>query len=144
MTELGKILDGPGEKDAVHIATKPVQAGMMLQRAAKIYKETDGKWYPCDHATHNPKDIGIVDPFLQEDFVGEGMWFLLCLNPNTVTSLGHHWKHPAFEDEDLVKVIPFAEVVTLEPVKPKVTHAPSYQYYQDEDDEYDRPGRCSC
>lgn len=46
-----------------------------------------------------PRKLGIVDPYMQSSIcLGELFW--LCLYPNTVTGMRHHWEHPAFEDTD--------------------------------------------
>ncbi len=86
-TELGKILTGPQERDAVHIAVAPVIADHQLfpgQAIGFIPGSTE-------RVSWGENPIGIVDPFLKERV----MMFLL---PNTITSLNHHWSHPAFDN----------------------------------------------
>ena len=44
--------------------------------------------------------IGIVDPFLPYQRIYPGTKFYLCLKPNSVTGMRHHWKHPLFCEKE--------------------------------------------
>lgn len=90
LASLGKVLDHEMPRDAVHIAVVPVIAGDSMQPAERIGMDHHG------HASAYAKEkIGIVDPFLREAVaVGERFW--LFLDPGSITSLVHHWTHPAF------------------------------------------------
>lgn len=102
-TEIGKPIDGWGkfegdkpEKDALHVAVAPVVAAHDLQRGDAIGFIVEGD---CEKVGKVDNPIGIVDPFLEEIFVYRGMRFWMFLYPNTITTLKHVWKHPAFEEK---------------------------------------------
>lgn len=79
------------ERDAVHVAIYPCQAGEMLERGQKV-RVKNGKAY------YDPKTPdGIVNPFMFDNDVHDGDWFWLCLMPDTVTGMTHHWDHPKFK-----------------------------------------------
>ena len=78
------------ERDAVHVAIIPMEAGELLLPGQRV-GITDGK------AGAGGKIVGIVDPFLT-DVVSKGTTFWLCLLPNTVTGMRHHWEHPDFNE----------------------------------------------
>lgn len=78
-------------RDAIHIAIAPVTAGEPLKPGEHIAVK-DG------YAVKQGELIGIVDPFLRKA-VRIGQKFFICLYPNTITSLKHHWEHPAFPAE---------------------------------------------
>lgn len=87
--KIGNIIEGTQSRDAIHIAIAPVTAAERLAPGQHVgfIGETVG-------ASKNP--IGVVDPYLTGAvFKGDRFW--LFLYPNTVTSLHHHWEHPAFE-----------------------------------------------
>lgn len=86
---LGQLVDASTERDAIHVAIAPVQASQNLMPGWHVGIGPDGKAGPSG------KHIGIVDPFLGGT-VSEGQWFYLCLYPQTVTGMRHHWSHPAF------------------------------------------------
>lgn len=90
---LGKLASPTDGRDAVHIAIIPVQAAGLLVPGQKVALTKDRRAYSC----YSKESVGVVDPFLDVP-VEEGQWFLLCLYPNTVTSLRHHWEHPLFKD----------------------------------------------
>lgn len=82
---IGKLIKGNAERDAIHVAIAPTVAPRTLH---------PGQHVGIDGGEHDP--IGIVDPYLTHQVVkGERFW--LFLYPNTVTSIRHHWTHPAFE-----------------------------------------------
>lgn len=92
MTDIGKLIDGLAERDAIHIAMAPVVAAEVLvpgQDIGFVYKDTI-------HVGVVDSPIGIVDPFLRLEHVSKGKRFWMFLNPNTITSLRHEWEHPAF------------------------------------------------
>lgn len=88
--KIGSIIEGTQSRDAIHIAVAPVTASERLAPGQHVgfIGETVGA---------AKQMIGVVDPFLQ-GAVMKGERFWLFLYPNTVTSLHHHWTHPAFED----------------------------------------------
>lgn len=88
---IGKLIEGPGEPDAIHVATMPVVAAEALKPGQHIgfkdgYRVTGSPPAPY-------KLLGIVDPFLKAD-VAEGQRFFMILYPNTITGLRHVWTHP--------------------------------------------------
>jgi hypothetical protein len=89
---LGKLAADDAGRDAIHIAVSPVVAAEALPPGTHVGINKDGK------ADGNKPHIGIVDPYLMQA-VEPGERFYLCLYPNTITSLRHHWVHPAFKDE---------------------------------------------
>lgn len=96
---LGRIIDSPQERDAIHIAIAPVIAGEVLHPGQPIgFKDDEITAWIID------TPIGIVDPFLTE-FVKKDQKFWLLIYPNTITSLRHEWSHPAFKPLDPSPVI---------------------------------------
>jgi hypothetical protein len=90
---MGRLIDGPQERDAIHLAVYPATAAVLLNPGEKIGLLPDGR------ASNDIKleRVGIVDPFLNLP-VKPGQRFWLCVRPATVTSLRHHWEHPAFPE----------------------------------------------
>lgn len=86
---LGKLIDSPQERDAVHVATVPMTAAELLRPAQRVGIVGEGIAGPSANV------VGIVDPYLT-DVVPKGAQFWLCLLPGTVTGMRHHWAHPAF------------------------------------------------
>jgi len=89
MIEIGKVINGQAERDAIHVALAPVVASAKLKAGQHVGLDAYGR------ATTFAKPIGIVDPFLTCD-VALGQRFWLFLYQNSVTSLRHEWTHPAF------------------------------------------------
>lgn len=99
---LGKLIEEPQERDAVHIAVIPAIAMDTLRPAQEIGFER------CEYArrvlmvypTTEPKikPVGIVDPFLKRP-VFKGQVFWMFMFPNTITGLSHNWSHPAVDGE---------------------------------------------
>lgn len=96
---LGKIVEGNPSRDAVHIAVVPAKAQDRLSPGEHVGFLSDG----CmGRAPQGSPTIGIVDPFLT-GAVLQGDQFWLFLYPNTITSLNHHWTHPSFGADGLVR-----------------------------------------
>ena len=93
--QLGKLIEGEAFRDAIHIAIAPVVATTRLTPGQAIGFTEPGnpeKVGPVE----NP--IGIVDPYMDGPvFINERFWMFLY--PQTITSLRHHWTHPAFGRE---------------------------------------------
>lgn len=82
------------QRDAVHVAIANV--------CCKSHLWLSPGWHvgvnPDDYDDVGPcyfPHIGIVDPFLKQR-VTQGQRFLICLYPETTTSLKHVWTHPSF------------------------------------------------
>lgn len=88
--ELGQKPTQSSERDAIHVAITPMVAAEMLRPGQRVGVMEDGTAGPSD------KVLGIVDPYLL-DVVPKGELFWMCLLPNTVTGMRHHWSHPSFE-----------------------------------------------
>lgn len=96
--ELGKLIKGEAERDAIHIAVFPMIAGEMLYPQSRVKIKYGTKNVALDQPSWSGKSIGIVDPFLIQP-VREGQGFYCCLYPNTVTGMRHHWQHPKIDIE---------------------------------------------
>lgn len=81
------------ERDAVHIAIAPVVAAEPLTVGEHVGILLDGT---ASKAALTK--VGIVDPYLKT-FVKKGQTFYIFLYPGSITSLTHHWSHPAFLTE---------------------------------------------
>lgn len=88
---IGKLIDGTGEPDAIHVATMPVTAAETLKPGQHIGFKDEYRVTGKPQAPY--KLLGIVDPFLKADVV-EGQRFFMLLYPNTITGLRHVWTHP--------------------------------------------------
>jgi hypothetical protein len=89
-TEIGKMLEGPQERDAIHVAVACVRSDEELEPGQHVGIVEDG----MVSSTAAPPQ-GIIDPFLLYP-VPPGKHCWLFLYPNTITSLKHNWTHPAF------------------------------------------------
>lgn len=89
--ELGKLIDGVAFRDAIHVAVIPRNASEMLRPGQRVGLIGDTEAGPSAEC------IGIVDPYLT-DVVPKGRAFWLCILPNTVTGMRHHWEHPQFDN----------------------------------------------
>lgn len=89
--KLGQLITTEQRRDATHIAVAPVVADHSLDPGTHVGIRSNG------NAGKEIKTIGIVDPFLREK-VKRGDKFWLFLYPGSITSLNHHWTHPAFTD----------------------------------------------
>ena len=87
--QLGKHPTIDAARDAIHVAVVPMIASIELRPGQRV-GVADGKVEPA------AKSVGIVDPYLTRP-VAKGELFWLCLMPNTVTGMRHHWSHPAFD-----------------------------------------------
>lgn len=114
---LGKIIKTEQQRDAVHIAVVPIEAGVSLEPGRPI-KVVGGKAFDALHGEH----IGVVDPFLGET-VRKGEKFWLFLNPGSITSLRHVWTHPGLPEE-----IPVDEVLVRTAKSILQTGEDSYQW----------------
>lgn len=98
---IGKIIEGPAEKDAIHVAVAPVHAAFELYPGQHIGINTDGNAIPAELR----EGIGIADPFLKTKILpGDRFW--LFLYPGSITSLRHQWSHPAFDEATEPAVAP--------------------------------------
>lgn len=90
------VLFAAPQRDAIHIAVAPVMAGEDLMPGQHIGFVMGTNSIVGSKAE---KLIGVVDPFLKEP-VKEKQRFYMVLYPKTITSLRHHWTHPAFNEDD--------------------------------------------
>lgn len=93
-TKLGELIKGPAQRDCVHIAIAPVEAGEFLAAGVRVMLVNGKAWF----ARKEPS-IGIVDPFLNTS-VEAGQRFWLLLYQQTITGMRHVWRHSAFPDEN--------------------------------------------
>lgn len=90
---LGKLIDTPQQRDAIHVAVAPVVAAQRLNPGCNVGLDANGR---ATNRTDNA--IGVIDPFLKHVVLeGESCW--LFLYPETVTGMRHEWQHPAFPEQ---------------------------------------------
>lgn len=80
------------ERDAVHVALVRVYSNMSVYPGQHVGLVEGSQ--ECVSPSVD-KHIGIVDPFLS-GAIEPVTWFYMCLYPNTVTGMRHHWEHPSF------------------------------------------------
>lgn len=97
--KIGTLINGPENRDAIHIAVAPVTADETLEPGQHIafVTERDNEFV---HAGLPGTTIGMVDPYLAGP-VKKGDKFWMFLHPNTITSLRHNWTHPAFKNDNV-------------------------------------------
>lgn len=88
--QLGKIITGKANNDAIHIAVAPITAHRALQPGEHIGVKNGVE------SSDIYEKIGIVDPFL-EKVVNKGEKFYLFLYQYSVTGMRHEWEHPYFQ-----------------------------------------------
>lgn len=90
---VGQLIDETAQRDAVHVAVAPVISGGNYRPGERVGFMPDGRV-----GIRVDKLIGVIDPFL-ESSVREDERCWLFLFPGTITSLRHHWTHPAFSPQ---------------------------------------------
>jgi hypothetical protein len=122
---LGKLIETPQQRDAIHVAVAPVVA------VGKLYPGQDIGFVEAGDTekvgTHSTRMIGIVDPFLKSP-VFDGQRFWMFVYPQTVTGMRHEWQHPAFEAEAAPTVDKAASLQWMEEFAAK-NHSHSSEYY---------------
>jgi len=93
---LGTKIDSNQARDAVHVACMPIQLQHDSKPGTHVGINSEGK---AD--TSVSQTIGILDPFIDEEYLNVGDWVWLMLYPRTITSLRHEWTHPVV---DTVKI----------------------------------------
>ena len=94
--QFGKIIYGYQQRDAVHVAVTPVEAGEAIDPGKWCYLK-DGKAYPHTYWRDGER-VGFADPCLSER-VKQGETFWLWLKPGSITSLRHNWTHPLLPEQ---------------------------------------------
>lgn len=100
---IGKLITGPANRDAIHVAVAPVIAAEPLMPGMWIgfAKEGDCELVRAyiEGVPGRESRIGIVDPFMLEH-VPLGGRFWMFLIPGSIVSLRHDWTHPKFANEE--------------------------------------------
>ncbi len=95
--QVGTILTGPQQRDAIHMAIAPVFAAEDLQPGQHAGLIRGGA---TDRVTGDTDEhLGIIDPFLKQT-VKAGERCFLFLYPGTISSLRHEWTHEKFNRLD--------------------------------------------
>lgn len=123
---LGKVLESPQPRDAIHIAVASVQVapGQKLRPGQRVGFIPPGNNLVMSPGLYYWKEVpglvtgeaiqdqqfsvtyaGIIDPYLDRMAV-EGEWVWLCMDQGSITSLRHDWTHPAFERKSEAKSSP--------------------------------------
>lgn len=96
---VGKLIQGPACRDAIHVAIVPLVAGEILRRGYCVKLAQDSQEIVVYTGFDDEEALGVVDPFLDRTLVQIGERFWCFLIPGTVTGMRHHWSHPAFDQE---------------------------------------------
>lgn len=106
---VGQLIGSNAKRDAIHIAIAPVIATEELSAGEPIWF-VPGSTEKVESAMGEP--LGIVDPWLKRRVL-PGQRFYMWMTPNTITSLRHHWTHPAFGEQDLNQDCSHAEATKI-------------------------------
>jgi len=91
---IGKIITEKQARDAIHVPVMPVTL------PPNEYW-SPGQWvsFLNGKLVKTKTDaIGIIDPFLKENWLREGTQVWIFLFPGSITSLRHDWSHPVVEE----------------------------------------------
>lgn len=106
---LGRIIERPQTRDAIHIAVVPVEATEKLAPGQWIrLKEKSSNLVCAETCAWNR--IGVVDPYLGCS-VNPGEKFWMFLNPGSIKSIQHYWTHPDFPDDQPASAYHAAKVI---------------------------------
>jgi hypothetical protein len=94
--QVGHLVEGNEERDAIHVPVIPVIAGDYLNPGEHVGIMGSRRNLT---ATRSADPVGIIDPFLKQT-VNRGQKCWLFVYPGTIVSLRHNWEHPAFEKVD--------------------------------------------
>lgn len=84
---LGKPPAELGDKDAIHVAIVAVRAAHLILPGQRCGVNEHGE------AVHDPKGVGIADPWMKDKAMrGDPFWLLL--NQTEVPNVRHVWEHP--------------------------------------------------
>lgn len=97
---LGRLITGPAERDAVHIAVVPAMAGIHMTPGTHVGVCAGEPMIAAPSGKYISDYVGIVDPFLKEN-LKKGDMFYIYLYPGTVISLRHHYRHPVLDAEEI-------------------------------------------
>lgn len=93
---VGTIHDRPQPRDAIHFALACVEVTERLRPGASVRLVQGTNDKVRGTTSPNEERTGIIDPFLQTDYVYPGQLVYMFLNPGTITTLRHDWTHPEF------------------------------------------------
>lgn len=124
---LGKLIDAPACRDAVHVAVLPIVAAVRLAVGASV-QIIDGRAHLAPKTSSQNPAVGIVDPFLDRAvYPGDKFW--LYLYPNTVSDMTHQWSHPVIDKA--LEAVKSIELPTTESARSSMTWLKGYLAGQD-------------
>lgn len=135
--QVGKILEGDVQRDAIHIATQPVVANEDLKPGQHIGVVAGLNVGPTN------RNIGIVDPYITAKVIKKGQRFLLFLYPGSITDLRHHWSHPELDkgQEDFMKFLRHGPAIAyIQRVAEQFAYALTYDEFIEEAKNYAQGG----
>lgn len=88
----GKVLEGPRDRDAIHVPVVAFKCGEPLGRGVEVGVRNGKVWVA---SSSNLKPVGVVDPFLKK-MSQEDDWVWVMIEPGTIRRVRHAWEHPAF------------------------------------------------
>lgn len=95
---IGTILTADAQRDCVHMALHPMQAGERLIKGAEIGLAYGSRTIALSRQScYGEVPIGIVDPFLKDWSVKKGQWFFCWLFPGSVQGMRHAFHHPVLD-----------------------------------------------
>ncbi len=93
MADVGQLITGEAQRDAIHVAIMPAVASQELHPGMRVGLLHKNWARFCS----GRGAVGIVDPFLTKP-VQPTEQFWLFLFPGTITSLRHDWSHKMVDD----------------------------------------------
>lgn len=101
---LGKLITTNPDRDCVHFAIMPVSAAVEGMKPGQRVAILPGMDMCCPERDDNPdlKAVGIIDPWLRKSELRMFDKFWVILDPGTIKTLRHVWRHPAVDTPAIV------------------------------------------